>query len=298
MLRGVEYDAILTGDATGFGQATTIAAARGRSILLLADTARGSELESVADTAATHGVNLTLLQPARHDAGMDDLLELVSGAAGWAPQYLDITVEAPTEVARLVSVAISHLVTLLDHAGPAGHTPGRHANTLVRGTTWADPARVVTATVIAHGRHATLHARHAPDTIVRIAGDAPAGAFELRIEGVNGSLMVAGLASSGGTTARDGERLRYRVEAPDHWTSEAARIAAGADDTARARTEGALRDALERSVATGDEQATACCRRPSLRLLDSLAGETVDLGPTRPSEAARTGRRRLHLVGS
>lgn len=304
MLRSIEYDAILVGDADGVAEATTIAATRGSSVILLADSVRGSELESAADAAAVHGVNLSLLQPARHDAGMDDLRQLLSGAADWSPHYLDITVEAPTDVARLVSVAISHLVTLLDPLGTGGQSglgAGPHTSTLVRGITWGDPARVVNATVIAHGRHTTLHTRHAPDTFVRIAGDAPAGAFELRLDANGAALMVAGLHSSDRATAQTGDQLRYRVEPSDQWTLEAARIADGANDVARARTEGAIRDALERSVATGEEQSTACCRRPSLRLLESTVGETSTgehTEATRPSEAVRTDRRRLHLVGS
>jgi hypothetical protein len=307
MLRGVDYDAVLLGDPDGLVAAVTIAAARGKAVVLLADAVRGADLEAAADTATTHGVPLTLLQPARHDAGMDDLRRLVASDPAWTPHHLDATVEAPNEASRLAAVAVSHLVDLAAHDARASQG-GVHANTRVRGDAWADPARVVDATILAHGRRYTLHARHAPDTFVRVTGDATAGAFELRIQDGDAFLTITGAASPGriGT-----EQRRYRVEPRDHWAVEAARAAAGADDTARARAEGALRDAMERSIATGEEQASACCRRPALRLLGGVrppeaitpartagpsAGEPSRRGPTAAPPGTR--RRHLHLVGS
>ncbi|MEX2373110.1 MAG: hypothetical protein WD800_04850, partial [Dehalococcoidia bacterium] len=134
------------------------------------------------------------------------------------------------------------------------------------------PRRSATAMVQAGGRQIVLRARHAPDALTRITGDAPAGAFEVRVDAERALVAI---------TSSNGERMRYEPDARDPWAAEATRVAAatGADDLEATRGAAALLDAVERSAASGDAQETACCRRPALRLIEG--GGQPALGRTR-----------------
>lgn len=248
MVRAAEYDAILFAGALAHAEelpaGTMIAAARGAHLFLLAEGASGAALLSAATAATAHGVPLTLLQPAMHDPGLADLARTV--AAG-DPVYLDITVEAPTEADLLLRTAVGYLAEMLEHVDGS-----------VRASAWA--GRVYSVDLAAGDSRALIRARHAPNTFVRLAVDGPGGAGELLIRNGEPEFL---------STSPAGDQLRYRPDAVDHWTAEAARAAHPSrnDDRDRAELQGTLLDAIARSVATGEPQSTSCCRRPELHLL-------------------------------
>jgi len=259
MVRAAEYDAILFAAtrATGAQEVPTaavVAAARGAHLLVLADGVPGAALLSAAAAATTHDVPLTLLQPATHDAGIADLRQAV---AVDVPVRLDITVEAPVDAAMLLRTAVGYLAEVLEHVDGA-----------VRASAWPHPATTTPEAALAYavdleageGR-STIRVRHAPTTFVRITADSARGAAELHVRDGGPEFRFTSSAS------QQGEHLRYRPDAVDHWAAEAERAAhpARREDRGRAALQGALLDAIERSAATGEPQSTSCCRRPELR---------------------------------
>src|SRR5690606_541890 len=97
-----------------------------------------------------------------------------------------------------------------------------------------------------------------PEAYVRIAGDTPAGAFDLRVAPDDARLSYV---------TPSGERVEYTPGWVDHWKAEAYR-AVEVDDTARAREEAGLLAAIARSILSGEPQATDCCARPELRVIE------------------------------
>ncbi len=247
-LATAEYDVLLI-TAPQSGAAAALAASRGADLLLLPAACDVETLEASVDAARRHGVRLTLLRPEAHDPGVADLASLLT-APEWAPQYLDVTVEGPTDIDRLLGTAVAHATRL------APHHDGR-----VRAHAWPDvapTARAISATIEATERTVRINVRHAPEAYLRITGDAHAGAFELR------------LTSSGPTlsyTASTGEHITYQPASVDHWTAEATR-AAFEDDTAQARARASVLGAVARAILTGDAHGTHCCARPELRIIE------------------------------
>jgi len=244
-----EYDVLLVSSPQA-GAGAALAASRGADLLLLPEACDVETLEAAAEAARRHGVRLTLLRPETHDPGLADLASLLASPE-WAPHYLDITVEGPTDIERLLGTAIAHTSTL------EPHHDGR-----IRAQAWPSDggatARAMCATLEAAGRQVRISARHAPDAYLRITGDAPAGAFELRVASGEATLTY---------TTSTGERIQYQPASVDHWTAEATR-AASADDTARARAQASILDAIARSILTGEVQATNCCAKPDLRIIE------------------------------
>lgn len=265
-----EYDAVLIA-APQPSSVVALAAARGAEILLLPGACDADTLEGAAEAARVHGVRLVVLRPEAHDSGLADLGRLLRTSDDWDPHYLDITVEGPAEVERLTGTAIAHAIRL---------APDRHG--LVRASAWygGEALRAVSAEYESGGRQVHVHARHAPDTFIRIAGDSMAGAFELRIAGEDATLMY---------TTPSGGRCEYLLEPTDHWALEAAR-AASADDTGPAREEAGLLSAVTRAILTGEAQMTECCTRPALRIIEGIVEGQGHSEPAR--------RRQLHLVVS
>lgn len=249
-LAAADYDAVLIASPQA-APVAALAAARGADLIVLAAACDPETIEAAAEAARAHGVRLALLHPEAHDAGIPDLLRLVGSSDEWDPHYLDVTVEGPTEVARLLGIAVSHATQL---------APGRHG--LVQASCWlaeaGAPVRAVNASLDADGKQIQIRARHAPEAYVRIAGDALAGAFELRVCSEGASLSYSTVS---------GDHVQYRPEWVDHWTVEAAR-AASADDTPRALEEAALLGAITRASLTGEVQANDCCTRPELRVIE------------------------------
>ncbi len=248
-LAAAPYDAILIGLPSA--ELAAVAAGRGADLLLLPGGADAETLEAAADAARVHGVRLAIVRPESHDAGIGDLVRLIESEQDWRPRYLEVTVEGPAEVDRLLGAAISHTLRL---------APGTHGR--VRATAWAGSTvtflRSVRASVEAPETRLHLSARHAPSPFVRIAGDADGGAFELTISRSEALL---------GYTSRSGERVEYAPDWRDHWAVEAHRVAF-ADDTTRAGEEGALLSAIARAAATGEPQIADCCARPELRVIE------------------------------
>lgn len=249
-LASADYEAVLITSPQA-APVAALAAARGADLLVLATACDADSIEAAAEAARIHRVRLTLLRPESHDPGIGDLLRLVGSSEDWDPHYLDVTVEGPAEVGRLLGAAVSHATRI---------APGR--NGFVRASYWLgeaeSPLRVVNAVLMADGQQIQIRARHAPETYIRITGDAPAGAFELRISNADASLTY---------TTRSGEHVQYCPEWLDHWTVEAAR-ASYADDTAHALEEAALLGAIMRASLTGEVQANDCCTRPELRVIE------------------------------
>lgn len=249
-LASADYEAVLIASPQA-APVAALAAARGADLLVLAAACDADTIEAAAEAARTHRVRLALLRPESHDAGIGDLLRLVGSSEAWDPHYLDVTVEGPAEVGRLLGAAVSHATRI---------ARGRHG--LVEASCWigeADtPVRAVNASLQADGKQIQVHARHAPETYVRITGDAPAGAFELRISNTDASLSYS---------TASGEHVQYAPEWRDHWTVEAAR-ASSADDAAHALEEAALLGAITRASLTGEVQANDCCPRPELRVIE------------------------------
>ena len=262
-LASAEYDAVLIASPTA-AELAPAAAARGAELLVLGSACDAEALEAATEAARTHGVRLTLLRPEAHDAGLGDLARLLASSPDWRPGYLDITIEGATESDRLLSVAVTHVTRLISHHG------------LVEAGAWVPregaPARAVNATLRTEDTSVRLSVRHAPEAYLRIVGDAPAGAFELR--------LVEDGATFAHTTAT-GDHLQVHPQSLDHWAVEASR-AASADDVAVAREHAALLGAITRAVLTGDVQATDCCSRPELRVI-----------PGREADEARRGNLRL-----
>jgi len=259
MLRTGDFDAVLFATSEDAEHLAPIAAARGMTILVPASELSGAVLTATADAAARHDTRLLLLNPARHDAGVADLTQRITTHHEWSPAYLDITVEAPTDASELIAVAASHLVTL---AGAEHLTT--HLEATVRATAWGSPARAISATIEVSGgatpMTASLRARHAPSTFIRIAGDSPAGAFDLRIQDGEADLAFTSSAF---------DHVRYAPAASDAWLDEAERIAdpQTIDDIDEARALGALLDVIQRSIATEEAQTTVCCAAPALRVI-------------------------------
>ncbi len=253
MVRAENYDAILFTDPHDIPAEAMVAAARGAHLLLLGESMPGTALLSAASAATAHGVPLTLLQPSMHDPGIEDL----AASLGEGPRYLDITVEAPADAALLLRTAVAHASRLLPHIDGTA-----------RGTAWGgDEPRAVAAEVHTSNGQCTIRARHAPSTFVRIAGESAAGAVDLMFRDGAAEFRFASPA---------GDHLRYSPAVVDHWTIEAYRAAehhaynehsGHLDDRAGAEAQGTLLDAIERAIATGEAQSTACCRRPELRVL-------------------------------
>jgi len=249
-LAAAEYDALLIATPQSAAVAT-LAASRGADLLLLAAARDVGTLEAAAEAARRHGVRLSLLRPEAHDAGVADLVRLLASSPDWRPSYLDITVEGPTDIDRLLGTAVAHATSL-----------ARVTDALVHARAWSEsdgaPARVITATLEARGREIRVTARHAPDAFLRITGDAPAGAFDLRV--------AAGEASLSSTTCAR-EQTRYRPEWLDHWVIETAR-ATSADDVTPARAQASVLGAVARAIVTGEVQTTDCYARPELRIIE------------------------------
>ena len=248
-LASADYHTVLIASAPAAALAH-LAAARGADLLVLASTCDAEALEAVAEAARAHGARLTLLRPEAHDAGLGDLARLLASSPGWRPGLLDITVEGATDLDRLLGIAIAH-ATRFAH----------NRDGLVQARTWVPRegalARAVDVALEAGDARINLRVRHAPEPFLRIVGEAPAGAFELRLTDEGATFTY--------TTAA-GDHVQYRPEPVDHWAVEVAR-AASADDSDVVREQAGLLGAVTRSILTGDEQATDCCSRPELRLI-------------------------------
>ncbi len=270
MVRGAEYEAILFADAEALASGAVVAAARGAHLLVLADRVGGEALASVAAAASANHVPLSLLQPALRDAGVAALPEMI-GPGG--ASYLDVTVEAPWDASHLLRIAVGHVSRLMETE-----------DMLVRASAWAEPHRAYQVDAADGERAASLRVRHAPSPLLRIVAEGTAGVAELMLR--DGIPEVR-------FTSPGGEDLRYRADDVDHWALEAARAADPdqRDDRLRAECQGAFLDAIERAVATGEVQTSACCRRPALHLVEGPAGVRQEQGgrALRP----RTGALRL-----
>lgn len=243
------YEAVLLASPDSLPLAT-LAASRKADILLLPGACDAETLEGATHAARAHGVRLVILRPDRHDAGLTELARLLEEPE-WHPRYLDITVEGAAETDRLVGTIVAHTVRLL---------PERHG--LVHASSWAAgpglSEHAVRAVLGTTGSEVHLNARHAPVSYLRIVGDTLGGTFEL--------CLTERRATFSYMTA-SGERVCYTPGWVDHWRVEAYR-AIEADDAGQALEEAALLSAVARSAATGEPQATDCCRHPDLRVIE------------------------------
>lgn len=245
-----EYDALLVGSPE-LAEAAPTAVRRGADLLVLRSACDVGALSALADATEVYGAGLFVLDPALHDAGFPDLCRLVAPSAPsdrWSPREMDLAVEAPVAIDRLLALAVAQLVRL---------TP--HAATTVRAETWGGAlgttARSAFASIEGPDFNARLHLRHAPTVYQRITGDALGGAFEWRH------------TEDGACLARyhqDGPRTAHRPPAIDQWRAEAHRVVTRDDrgrteDLLLLRRELALLDALTRAIDSGEAQQTACC---------------------------------------
>lgn len=252
MVRSADYDAILFADPDEVPGSAMAAAARGARLILLAEAMTAAALQAASTAASVHDVPVTLLHPARHDAGLRDLAKLVSTEASPAA-FLDVSLEAPIDAPVLLRTAVAHVAALL---------PEMEAT--VRASAWADRAMV--AEVSDGARYASIRVRHAPSAYIRVAAETAHGTGTLEVRDGMGEVRF---------TSPAGEHLRFGVEHRDAATGEAQRAAealtTGHDDRREVEALGLLLDAIERAIATGEPQSSTCCRQPELRVIEGGA---------------------------
>lgn len=279
-----DYDAVLfTGPAIGEdggedgGHDVERAASTGAALLLGGEAASAHALRSALCAAIDHGVPLTVLHPALRDPGIEELARLAA-EPGWQPALLDVTVEAATDLGRLLRIAAALAARLMPGDAPLTTTS----------TAWGEPARTCFATIETPATRILLRTRHAPRPFVRIAGDAPAGSFDLRIEGGLGYLSA--IPADGVPTSRTFHLVRsaWQLEA-----DRALRVLAGEEDDDReaARRTADLLAAIEYAE-DGSAPVTLVPRGAAARpWLTLIHGGGVGV------EASARGPRSLHLVG-
>lgn len=175
-LRAKPYDLALLADAARNVDDVAVAARQGAAVAILADGVAAEDLRAVGAIALQHSAPLFVLRPALHDPGVADLLALAANPA-WRPRLLDVTVEGATDLPRLGSIAAALIVRLVDRTSDSVATTAHYG-------------RMAASTITVGDCVVAARLRHAPGAFIRIAGDAEAGAFDLRIEDGVGRLAV------------------------------------------------------------------------------------------------------------
>jgi len=247
-LQHATYDAILASGDLAIDAARS-AVSQEAELLLLTETVSTAQLSAIADILEAHsreaeaGARVALVQPAMQESGFAQLTQLVTAMDGWAPHYLDITVEGATDPERLLGIAVGQFAHL---------SPNRAVSVTAEPSGY--PMRSVSIGIESPDCRTRITVRHAPTAYMRITGDAEAGAFEWRLTETDVSLA---------RTDADGSRLAYEPPAVSHWDAEAQRIATGNTDSDASllKRTALLLEAVQRAAASGEAQSTGCCSR-------------------------------------
>ncbi len=112
MLRAVDYDAVLIGDATDREALLELATERGASILLRGDVADARTLRSATDAVSAGTNALNVVRPELNHAGVDLLTSLAGGDADWAPNLVQIEVNDADGIDTAVHTAVALVARL------------------------------------------------------------------------------------------------------------------------------------------------------------------------------------------
>jgi hypothetical protein len=168
MLRAVDYDAVLIGDAADREALLEIAGEHRARILLRGDVADAPTLRAASDAVAVGAGGLNVLRPELNRAGLDLLAGLTEGDADWLPELLQVEIAAPEGVPDALGTAAALVVRLQAKQATAVAATALHAPTDVA---------TVSNVQIRHGHRAisTITARDAAEPEWRIALHARAG---------------------------------------------------------------------------------------------------------------------------
>jgi len=275
MFRTARYDAALLATAEGAIQAAEGAANAGAAVCLVGDQADGATVVEVAETALRAHVAFAVLRPRLQQAGLAFLSDLAASEAGWRPNFLDISLAAPSGAIELSRDAVA-LANRLTHATPASAVgSAQGSEELADSTVLAAELRYST------GHLASIRARTAPVELATLFADCPLGQLEVRNEAGAATVTLS---------LRDGRRETSRLAARDTLSLEAARIvrvlAGEGNDALLAPRDGSVLLALEQSLDTG--QVAAIEERSTRANLVLMEGRGT------PTSSPRA---RLHLVG-
>jgi len=248
-----DYDTVLVA-REGADEAIRVVRDRGAQVIVLADACDLSAIAALAERSISADGSAHLLQPILHEAGFEQLEQMLTEAPGRTPRTLDITIEAGGDPLQLMSSAVAQCVTL---------TPDAAATITVE--RWGDPARAVHVSVDSAEWQARLTARHAPMPYMRIVGESEGLAFEWRIT-QDGPFFAR--TDAGGT------QISHVPTPVAPWMAEAQRIASQpTDDRARIRRQAVMLDGVVRAAVTGEPQRTACCAPKLTALTPGIAIE-------------------------
>jgi hypothetical protein len=107
MLRAVEYDTLLIGDAADRDALLEIAAERGASVILRGDAADARSLRAATNAVASGAPALNILRPELNHAGIDLLTSLTTGDADWTPHLVQIEVNDADGIAPALNSAVA-----------------------------------------------------------------------------------------------------------------------------------------------------------------------------------------------
>ena len=171
MLRAVDYDAVLIGEAADPEALLQLAAEHRASILLRGDVANARTLRAAADAVSAGAAGLNILRPELNHAGFDLLTGLTTGDAGWEPYLVQID----------LSAALGMDVGLNAAAGLIARLQPEPASQVIASAVRDRTDLPTTASIqVRHGEHAltvlTLHGH--PDDSCRIVIEAPTARAE------------------------------------------------------------------------------------------------------------------------
>ena len=238
MLRAVEYDTVLIGDAPDREALLQLAAEQGAAILLRGDIANARTPRAAVDAVSLGAAGLNTIRPELNHAGFDLLTNLTIGGAGWEPNLVQIDLSA----ALGLDVGLNAGAALITRLQP------EPASQLVVSSLRARTDLPATAVVqIRHGDTAlSALTRHShPDDDCRITIEATAGRAKFSHRGGNSKLV---LEPAGGIAERS------ELVDDDLIDLEAIRIANPASrrvDERFAPHEAALLAAINGSMETG-----------------------------------------------
>lgn len=112
MLRAVDYDVLLIGDAADREALLEIAAERGASILLRGDVADARSLRTATEAVSAGAEALNIVRPQLNHAGVDLLTSLASGDANWMPNLVQIEINDADGIAAAVQTAVALVARL------------------------------------------------------------------------------------------------------------------------------------------------------------------------------------------
>lgn len=172
MLRAVDYDALLIGDAADREALLEIASERGAAIILRGDAADARALRAATDAVSAGVPSLTIARPELNHAGVDLLTSLTTGDADWTPDLVQIEVNDANGIDAAINTAVALTTRLQPEA----------ATQVVVATLRGRTDSVMSANIqIRHAEHALsiVTVQDRLDEWWRIAVQAPAGTAEL-----------------------------------------------------------------------------------------------------------------------